>query len=112
MRPLLKDKTAQKIESLHLKNVRHNAVNHFFADAFREVIKDLPTETCVSLKATGIVNKDVHFEFADRMAVRILVGDPEGEDFRNRLDSVFVEIGDFNGQFVTLSTGIPCRETL
>jgi hypothetical protein len=27
MRPLLKDKTARKIHALHLKNVRHNAVN-------------------------------------------------------------------------------------
>jgi hypothetical protein len=104
MRPLLKDKTARKIESLHLKNVRHNAVFHFFADAFTDVIKDLPTETCVFLKATGTVNKDVHFEFADRMAVRILVGDPKGEDFRTRLDTILVEIGEFNGQFVTQAT--------
>jgi len=104
MRPLLKDKTVQKIESLHLKEVRHNAVNHFFADGFREVIKDLPTETCVFLKATGTVNKDIHFEFADRMAVRILVGDPEGEDFRTRLDAALVEIGEFKGKFVTQAT--------
>jgi hypothetical protein len=104
MRPLLKDKTAQKIASLHLKKARHNAVFHFFADAFTDVIKDLPTETCVFLKATGTVNKDVHFEFADRMAVRILVGDPKGEDFRTRLDTVLVEMGDFNRQFVTQAT--------
>jgi hypothetical protein len=104
MRPLLKDKTAQKIESLHLKNVRHNAVNHFFADAFSEVITALPTETCVFLKATGTVNKDIHFEFADRMTVRILVGQPNREDFRSRLDNVLVEIGEFNGQFVTQAT--------
>jgi hypothetical protein len=104
MRPLLKDQTARKIHSLHLKNVRHNAVNHFFADAFSEVITDLPTETCVFLKAAGTVNKDVHFEFADRMAVRILVGDPENDDFKNRLDNVLVEIGKFNNQFVTQAT--------
>ena len=104
MRPLLKDKAAQKIESLHLKNVRHNAVNHFFADAFSEVITKLPTETCVFLRATGTVNKDVHFEFADRMTVRILVGDPEQEDFRTRLDTVLVEVGEFNSHFVTQAT--------
>jgi hypothetical protein len=104
MRPLLKNKTAQKIHSLHLKNVRHNAVNHFFADAFSEVVKNVPTETCVFLKATGTINKDVHFEFADRMAVKILVGDPEGEDFRTRLDNVLVEIGEFNNRFVTQAT--------
>jgi hypothetical protein len=105
MRPLLKDQTAQKIHSLHLKNVRHNAVNHFFADGFSEVITRLPTETCVFLKATGTVNKDVHFEFADRMAVRILVGDtvgdPASDNFKARLDKVLVEIGDFNRLFVT-----------
>ncbi len=104
MRPLLRDKIVQKIESLHLKEVRHNAVNHFFADAFSEVIKNLPTETCIFLKATGSVNKNVHFEFADRMAVRILVGDPEGEDFRTRLDAALVEIGEFKGKFVTQAT--------
>jgi hypothetical protein len=102
MRPLLKDKTAQKIHSLHLKNVRHNAVNHFFADAFGEVIKNLPTETCLFLKATGTINKDVHFEFADRMAVKILVGD--GDDFRGRLDTILLEIRDFNDRFVTQAT--------
>jgi hypothetical protein len=105
MRPLLKDKTARKVASLHLKNVRHNAVNHFFADSFGAVIKTLAAETCVFVKATGTVNKDVHFEFADRMAVRILVGDTVGDpasaDFKARLDNVLVEIGDFNGQFVT-----------
>jgi hypothetical protein len=105
MRPMLKDKTARKVASLHLKNVRHNAVNHFFADAFHEVIKSLPTETCVFLKASGTVDKDIHFEFADRMAVRILVGDTVGDptsaDFKTRLDKVLVEIGEFNGLFVT-----------
>jgi hypothetical protein len=104
MGPLLRDKAVQKIESLHLKNVRHNAVFHFFADAFTDVIEGLPTETCVFLKATGTVNKDVHFEFADRMAVRVLVGDPKGEDFRTRLDTILVEIGEFNGKFVTKAT--------
>jgi hypothetical protein len=38
------------------------------------------------------------------MAVKILVGDPEGEDFRTRLDNVLVEIGEFNNQFVTQAT--------
>lgn len=104
MRPLLRDKTVKKIESLHLKEVRHNAVNHFFADAFSEIIKNLPTETCVFLKASGTVNKDVHFEFADRMTVRMLVGDPTAADFRHRLDKLLVEIGNFNGQFVTQAT--------
>src|SRR6185312_14058143 len=72
---------------------------------FSEVIKALPTETCVFLRATGTVNKDIHFEFADRMAVRILVGntvgDPASDDFKARLDKVLVEIGDFNSLFVT-----------
>jgi hypothetical protein len=101
MRPLLRDETAQKIHSLHLKNVRHNAVNHFFADAFSEVITDLPTETCFFLKATGTMNKDVHFEFADRMTVKILVGDAHGQDFKTLLDTVLGEIGGFNRKFVT-----------
>jgi hypothetical protein len=74
------------------------------ADAFSEVITDLPTEICVFLKATGTVNKDVHFEFADRMAVKILVGDPQNNDFRNRLDNLLVEIREFNNQFVTQAT--------
>jgi hypothetical protein len=38
------------------------------------------------------------------MAVRILVGDSKGEDFRTRLDTILVEIGEFNGQFVTQAT--------
>lgn len=101
MRPLLKDKVAQKIHSLHLKKARHNAINHFSADAFGKVINDLPTETCVFLKATGIVDKDAHFEFADRMAVRILVGDAREEEFKPRLENVLVEIGEFKGRFVT-----------
>jgi hypothetical protein len=104
LKSILQDKMAQKIESFHLKKVRHNAVFHFFPEAFTDVIRDLPTETCVFLKASGKVNKDVHFEFADRMTVRILVGDTRGEDFRSRLDSVLTEIGDFNGQFVTQAT--------
>jgi|HubBroStandDraft_2_1064218.scaffolds.fasta_scaffold570785_2 hypothetical protein len=104
MRPLLKDKTAQKIHSLHLKSVRHNAVNHFFADAFSEVITNLPTERCIFVKASGIVNKDAHFEFADRMGGRILVGDSGDDDFRNRLDNVLEGIGEFNDQFVTQAT--------
>jgi hypothetical protein len=32
------------------------------------------------------------------------VGDPQGEDFRSRLDNVLVEIGEFNGRFVTQAT--------
>jgi hypothetical protein len=38
------------------------------------------------------------------MAVRILVGDPQNDDFKNRLDNVLVEIGTFNNQFVTQAT--------
>jgi hypothetical protein len=101
LHPILKDKVAQTIERLHLKNVRHTAVFHFFPDAFTDAIKSLPTETCLFLKANGPVNKDAFFEFADRMTVRILVGDTQGEDFRTQLDAVLVEIGDFNGRFVT-----------
>jgi hypothetical protein len=109
---ILKDKTAQTIERLHLKNVRHSAVFHFFADAFTDVIRDLPTETCVFLKANGTVNKDVHFEFADRMTVRILVGDTHGGDFKTRLDAVLVEIGDFNGRFVTQATAFLAKKLM
>jgi hypothetical protein len=29
---------------------------------------------------------------------------PENDDFRNRLDTVLVEIGEFNNQFVTQAT--------
>jgi hypothetical protein len=104
LRPILKDKTALKIESLHLKNVRNNAVFHFLAEAFTDVIKGSPTGNCVFLKAHGKVNKDIHFEFADRMTVRILVGDTQEEEFKTRLDAVLVELQDFNGQFVTLAT--------
>ena len=39
---------------------------------------------------------------ADRMAVKILVGD--GDDFRGRLDSILLEIRDFNNRFVTQAT--------
>lgn len=38
------------------------------------------------------------------MAVRILVGDPDNDDFRSRLDNVLVEIGEFNNLFVTQAT--------
>ena len=56
------------------------------------------------MKASGIVNKDAHFEFADRMGGRILVGDSGDDDFRNRLDNVLEGIGEFNDQFVTQAT--------
>jgi hypothetical protein len=101
---VLRDPTVQKIESLHLKKARHHAVNHFLPDMFSEVIKDLPTEECFFLKATGMVNKNIHFEFADRMAVRILVGPPGGGDFKGRLDNVLIEIQKFIGTFVTEAT--------
>jgi hypothetical protein len=57
-----------------------------------------------------MVNKDIHFEYADRMAVRILVGDQTGEDFRARLEATLVEIGEFNHQFVTQATAFLVRK--
>lgn len=110
LRPLLKDNAAQKIRSLHLKKIRNNAVFHFDAGAFLEVLQDLPTHTCVFLKANSTVDKDVHFEFADRMAVRILVGDTEREDFRNRLNVALEEIRNFSGRFATEATAFLAKK--
>lgn len=104
LRPILADKATREIERLHLKNVRHNAVFHFFADTFAGIVRNLPSETCAFLKASGTENQNVHFEFADRIAVRILVGDSRGKDFRAELDTVLKRIRNFNSLFVDHST--------
>jgi hypothetical protein len=71
---LLRDPVAQKIEQQHLNPARNQAVFHFMADTFAEIIKGATVNDCIFLKARGRSRKDVYYTFADVVASEILVG--------------------------------------
>jgi hypothetical protein len=99
LRPILKDSIAQKIEQDHLKNVRHGAVFHFLPEYFRDVLRDQPSGTCVFLKSNGTFNRDIHYEFADYLALKILAGEKV-----IRLATLLAEIEGLNGRFAEAAT--------
>lgn len=71
---LLKDKTAQKVEQMHLKAARHGTVFHYDPESFAEAIAVTPLAEC--LFASFLVGKrsDVRYDFADIIAAEIGVG--------------------------------------
>lgn len=101
--PLLKDKRAQEVASLHLKPVRHGSVFHFDTEAFKKAIDAFPRQDCIFFAARGRKNKDVHYQFADRMTVRMMIGSGVG-DMREQIEKAIGGINDLKDRFLVGAT--------
>jgi len=101
--PLLKDKKAREVASLHLKPIRHSSVFHFDPNAFQATINKIPDEDCVFLIAKGTANKDVHFQFADRMTVRMMIGAYSG-DVREQINNIVEGVNNLKDRFLIGAT--------
>jgi hypothetical protein len=71
---VLKDKTAQALEQMHLKAARRDAVFHYLPDRFAEAIAQTPMTECVFLSSLGQKKGSLHYTFADLIAAEIGVG--------------------------------------
>jgi hypothetical protein len=71
---VLKDKTAQTLEQMHLKAARRDAVFHYLPDRFAEAIAKTPMTECVFASILGQKKGSVHYLFADLIAAEIGVG--------------------------------------
>jgi hypothetical protein len=71
---LLKDKTAQAVERMHLKAARRDAVFHYLPDPFAEAIAKTPMTECVFLSSVGEKRGSLHYAFADYIAAEMMVG--------------------------------------
>ena len=99
---LLKDPIAQGVERLHLKPSRHAAVFHFDPETFAQTITKKRDEECVFISARGRKNKNLHFAFADVLAVEIHVGlSSEHGDFYAKFEKTVGEMTDLIIRFST-----------
>ena len=71
---ILKDKTAQALEQMHLKAARRDAVFHYVPDRFAEAIAKTPITECVFAAIRGHRKGDIHYAFADMIAAEIGAG--------------------------------------
>jgi hypothetical protein len=71
---VLKDKTAQALEQMHLKAARRDAVFHFLPDRFAKAIEKTPMTECVFASILGQRKDSIHYTFADLIAAEIGVG--------------------------------------
>jgi hypothetical protein len=71
---VLKDKTAQALEQMHLKAARRDAVFHFLPDRFAEAIEKTPMTECPFASILGQQKGSIHYTFADLIAAEIGVG--------------------------------------
>jgi hypothetical protein len=71
---VLKNKTAQALERMHLKAVRRDAVFHYLPDRFAEAIIKTPMTECVFASILGQQKGSIHYAFADYIAAEIMAG--------------------------------------
>ena len=74
LQTLLKDKTAQALERMHLKAVRRDAVFHYLPDRFAAAIAKTGMTECVFASIAGEKKGDIHYAFADYIAAEIGAG--------------------------------------
>jgi hypothetical protein len=74
LQTLLKDKTAQSLERMHLKAARRDAVFHYVPDRFAEALAKTPMTECVFVSSLGRKRGNVHYAFADYIAAEMMVG--------------------------------------
>jgi hypothetical protein len=74
LQTLLKDKTAQALEQMHLKAVRRDAVFHYVPDRFAQAIAKTGATECVFASTIGEGKGDIHYGFADLIAAEMTVG--------------------------------------
>lgn len=74
LQSVLKDKTAQALERMHLKASRRDAVFHYLPDRFAEAIAKTPMTECVFASILGEQKGSIHYIFADLIAAEIGVG--------------------------------------
>jgi len=82
LRLILKDPSAQALEQMHLKAARNDSVFHFLPDKFAEALAKTHIPDCVFVDSIGIQFGNVHYAFADLIAVEMMVG--------TRLDDITV----------------------
>jgi hypothetical protein len=89
LRMLLKDKTAQRISSVHLEPVRNAAIFHFDPEWFAEKLDAAKYDKCVFVTAQGKKKTDLYHGFADEIALEIFIGEPmETEAFAVKLEDI------------------------
>ena len=74
LRFILKDTSAQTLERLHLKSVRHGGVFHFLPDRFADAIAKTPMTECVFASSLGKQKGNIQYTFADLITAEIGVG--------------------------------------
>jgi len=78
---LLKDRTAENIKRAHGR-ARNNVIFHFFPESFAEMINGSKSKSCRFIKARGETKNQCYFDYADALAMEVLVGFPaDGEEF-------------------------------
>ena len=71
---LLKDKTAQSVEQMHLRAARHGTVFHYLPERFAEAIATTPLNECLFASFLGDKRSDIRYDFADIIAAEIGIG--------------------------------------
>jgi hypothetical protein len=71
---ILKDKAVKSLEQMHLKAARWDAVFHFVPDRFADAIRKTGMTECVFVYTFGERRDSIHYEFADYIAIEMMVG--------------------------------------
>ncbi len=95
LRLMLKDKTAQRVEQMHLNPVRNRAVFHFLPEYFGSTIENATCNNCDFVYGLGNKRKDLYYPFADIIAAEILVGfSSDNEQFYQALGQAMADTRD------------------
>jgi hypothetical protein len=102
LKAILKDKTARKLNNMHLERARNHMVFHFFSNSFGEIV-NIPGESeCSFVAGLGSDPIQRYYTFADILAMEYFVGYAanNSEKFYENLEQLMIGTRKLTADFV------------
>lgn len=114
LKAILKDKTAQKIRSLHLGRARNNVVFHYLPESFGEIVNIPGLSECSFVAGVGKTRIQSYYTFADVLAMEFFVGFAanNSERFYDVLGELMISTRQLAANFVDAADHLISRSLL